>query len=134
MEREQGDINTTPSREKWWKRNMSERGRKILDDDNRYFLRQSLSTPVMNAIGDVAGMGLHIGIDLVTDPKTKTRAVDAAESVMYKCMEKGLAFRTRGGNVITLLPALVITRDEMDHALDILDEALYEEERGESYS
>ena len=51
MEREQGDINTTPSREKWWKRNLSERGRKILDDDNRYFLRQSLSTPVMNAIG-----------------------------------------------------------------------------------
>tara|TARA_B100000945_G_C20080701_1_gene456685 strand:+ start:60 stop:209 length:150 start_codon:yes stop_codon:yes gene_type:complete len=49
-------------------------------------------------------------------------------------MEKGLAFKTRGGNVITLLPALVITRDEMDHALDILDEALYEEERGESYS
>jgi len=85
-------------------------------------------------IGDVAGMGLHIGIDLVTDPKTKARAVDAAESVMYKCMEKGLAFKTIEGNVITLLPALVITRDEMDRALDILDEALYEEERGESYS
>ena len=79
-------------------------------------------------------MGLHIGIDLVTDPKTKARAVDAAESVMYKCMEKGLAFKTIEGNVITLLPALVITRDEMDRALDILDEALYEEERGESYS
>ena len=78
--------------------------------------------------------GSSLGIDLVTDPKTKTRAVDAAESVMYKCMEKGLAFKTRGGNVITLLPALVITRDEMDHALDILDEALYEEERVESYS
>ena len=85
-------------------------------------------------IGDVAGMGLHIGIDLVKDPKTKARAVDAAESVMYKCMEKGLAFKTIEGNVITLLPALVITRDEMDRALDILDEALYEEERGESYS
>ncbi|GIT06652.1 MAG: hypothetical protein CM1200mP30_02820 [Pseudomonadota bacterium] len=60
--------------------------------------------------------------------------MDAAESVMYKCMEKGLAFKTIEGNVITLLPALVITRDEMDRALDILDEALYEEERGESYS
>ena len=79
-------------------------------------------------------MGLHMGIDLVTDPKTKARAVDAAESVMYKCMEKGLAFKTIEGNVITLRPALVITRDEMDRALDILDEALYEEERGESYS
>ena len=56
MEREQGDINTTPSREKWWKGNLSERGRKILDDDNRYFLRQSLSTPVMNAIGKAYGI------------------------------------------------------------------------------
>ena len=84
-------------------------------------------------IGNVAGVGLHIGIDLVKDRKTKERAVDEAEIIMYKCMEKGLAFKTIEGNIITLRPALTITRKEMDKALDILDEAISEVERGIPY-
>lgn len=84
-------------------------------------------------IGNVAGVGLHIGIDLVKDRKTKERAIDEAEIIMYKCMEKGLAFKTIEGNIITLRPALTITRKEMDKALDILDEAISEVERGIPY-
>ncbi len=84
-------------------------------------------------IGCVMGIGLHIGIDLVRDRKTKERAVREAEMIMFKCMEKGLAFKTIEGNVITLRPALVITREEMDWALDILDEAIGEVERGLNY-
>ncbi|MBU0575682.1 MAG: aspartate aminotransferase family protein [Proteobacteria bacterium] len=81
-------------------------------------------------IGCVMGIGLHIGIDLVRDRKTKERAVREAERIMFKCLEKGLAFKTIEGNVITLRPALVITREEMDWALDILDGAIGEVERG----
>jgi len=84
-------------------------------------------------IGNIAGVGLHLGIDLVKDRKTRARAVDEAEVVMYKCMEKGLAFKTIEGNILTLRPALVITTEEMDHALDILDEAIGEVERGGLY-
>jgi 4-aminobutyrate aminotransferase len=84
-------------------------------------------------IGNVAGLGLHIGLDLVSDPKTKKRAVDEAEIIMYKCMEKGLAFKTIEGNVITLRPALVITHKEMDRAVDILDETIGEVESGKKY-
>ena len=84
-------------------------------------------------IGNVAGVGLHLGIDLVRDPKTKERAVDEAEIIMYKCMQKGLAFKTIEGNIITLRPALVITREEMDRALGILDTAIGEVEKGEPY-
>jgi 4-aminobutyrate aminotransferase len=79
-------------------------------------------------IGCVMGVGLHIGIDLVRDRKTKERAIREAEMVMFKCMERGLAFKTIDGNMITLRPALVITREEMDGALDILDEAIGEVE------
>jgi 4-aminobutyrate aminotransferase len=86
--------------------------------------------PIM---GHVAGVGIQLGIDLVKDRKTKTRAVDEAEQIMYKCMEKGLAFKTIEGNVITLRPALIITKDEMDQALDILDEAIGEVEAGIVY-
>ena len=84
-------------------------------------------------IGDVKGMGLHIGIDLVTDRKTRQRAVDEAEIIMFKCLEKGLSFKTIEGNIITLRPALVITREEMDMALDILDETIGEVEKGATY-
>ena len=84
-------------------------------------------------IGHVAGLGLHIGIDLVSDRPTRARAVDEAEAVMFKCLEKGMSSKTIDGNVLTLRPALVITRAEMDRALDILEEAIGEVERGQSY-
>jgi len=44
---EQGDINTTPIREKYWHRNLSPDAKKIFKEDNRYFMHQSLSTPVL---------------------------------------------------------------------------------------
>ncbi|OQY02038.1 MAG: aspartate aminotransferase family protein [Desulfobacteraceae bacterium 4572_123] len=84
-------------------------------------------------IGNVMGIGLHLGIDLVSDPKTKKRAVNEAEIVMFKCMEKGLAFKTIEGNIITLRPSLVITSEKMDTALDILEQAIDEVEKGYKY-
>jgi 4-aminobutyrate aminotransferase len=84
-------------------------------------------------IGNVMGTGLHLGIDLVSDSKTRQRAVEEAEVVMFKCMEKGLAFKTIEGNIITLRPSLVITRDEMDTALDILEQSIDEVEKGDKY-
>jgi 4-aminobutyrate aminotransferase len=80
-------------------------------------------------IGDVRGLGLLIGVELVTDRGTKARAVDQAEAVMYRALSKGLSFKTTMGNILTLTPPLVITREEMDRALAILDECLTEVER-----
>jgi 4-aminobutyrate aminotransferase len=85
------------------------------------------------SIGEVLGVGLHLGIDLVKNRETRARGVDEAEVVMFRCLEKGLSFKTIEGNVITLRPALTITRDQMDHALDILDETIGEVENGYSY-
>ncbi|WP_022666376.1 (R)-1-hydroxy-2-aminoethylphosphonate ammonia-lyase [Desulfospira joergensenii] len=84
-------------------------------------------------IGNIAGLGLHMGIDLVKDPFTKERAVEEAEIIMYKAMEKGLAFKTIEGNIITLRPALTITPEEMSRAIDILDECITETEQEISY-
>jgi 4-aminobutyrate aminotransferase len=52
---------------------------------------------------------------------------------MFKCLEKGLSFKTIEGNVITLRPALVITQEEMDRALGILEAAIGEVEGGKKY-
>ena len=78
-------------------------------------------------IGQIAGLGL------VTDRKTRARAIEEAEIIMFKCLEKGLSAKTIEGNILTLRPALVITRDEMDRAIDIIDEAIEEVEQGKKY-
>jgi 4-aminobutyrate aminotransferase len=84
-------------------------------------------------IGCVMGIGLHIGIDLVRDRKTKEKATREAEAVMFKCMERGVAFKTIDGNMITLRPALVITQQQMDGALDVIEGAIGDVERGANY-
>ena len=80
-------------------------------------------------IGHVAGLGLHFGIDLVKDRETKERAKEQAEAVMYKCLERGLSFKTIEGNILTLRPALCITKGELDQALEMLEESIAEVER-----
>lgn len=77
-------------------------------------------------IGDVRGIGLLWGVELVVDRNTKERAVDLAEKVMYYCLNNGLNFKVSQGNVITLSPALVISESELHCALDILDDAFQE--------
>lgn len=79
-------------------------------------------------IGDVRGLGLLLGAELVSDRSTKARAIAEAEDVMYRCLSKGLSFKLTMGNIITLIPPLTITQSEMDRALDILDQCLGEVE------
>jgi len=74
-------------------------------------------------IGHVAGRGLHLGIDLVKDPKTKERAVDYAERIMYECLKEGVALKVIEGNILTFRPSLVITRGDCDFIIDTLTRA-----------
>jgi 4-aminobutyrate aminotransferase len=80
-------------------------------------------------IGDVRGLGLFLGIELVKDRQTRERAAGEAEAVMYAALSKGLSFKTTMGNILTLTPALTITREEMDKALDIIEECIAEVEK-----
>jgi 4-aminobutyrate aminotransferase len=75
-------------------------------------------------IGDVRGLGLFLGIELVKNQKTRERATDEAETVMYESLTRGLSFKLTMGNIITLTPALTITKDEMDQALAIIEECI----------
>jgi 4-aminobutyrate aminotransferase len=80
-------------------------------------------------IGDVRGLGLFLGIELVKDRTTRERAYEEAEAVMYSALSKGLSFKLTMGNIITLTPALIIKKEEMDKALTIIDECLTEVEK-----
>ena len=81
-------------------------------------------------IGDVRGLGLFLGIELVKDRETRERASDEAEAVMYAALSRGLSFKTSMGNILTLTPPLIITREEMDRALAILEECISEVAKG----
>ena len=78
-------------------------------------------------VGDVRGVGLLLGLELVHADGTPARR--EAERVMYGCLARGLSFKIGQGNVITLSPPLVIAEADLDRALDILDEAIGEVER-----
>jgi len=75
-------------------------------------------------VGDVRGLGLMIGIELVRDQATKERAPDLRDKVVRMCFERGLLLLGAGPNTIRLCPPLVITTDQADFAADTIEECL----------
>ncbi|MGI8703429.1 MAG: (R)-1-hydroxy-2-aminoethylphosphonate ammonia-lyase [Candidatus Limnocylindrales bacterium] len=85
-------------------------------------------------VGDVRGLGLLLGVELVKDRETRERAVDETEAVMYAALSRGLNFKTTMGNVINLSPPLIISPEQIDPALGILEAAIGEVEGEFGYS
>ncbi|MGE4290727.1 MAG: aspartate aminotransferase family protein [Desulfovibrio sp.] len=77
-------------------------------------------------VGDARGLGLCLGLELVRADATP--ATNEADSVLYRCLERGLSFKVSGGNFLTLTPPLTVTNEEMDRALGILEAAITETE------
>jgi len=75
-------------------------------------------------VGDVRGLGLMIGIELVRDQTTKERAPDLRDKVVHMCFERGLLVLGAGPNTIRLCPPLVITKDQADFAAQTIEECL----------
>ncbi len=74
-------------------------------------------------VGDVRGIGLLLGVELV-DPATGAPARDVAERVLYHCLGAGLSFKVGQGNVLVLAPPLTIDVADVDRALDIVEAAI----------
>jgi len=75
-------------------------------------------------VGDVRGLGLMIGIELVKDQATKERAPALRDRVVQMCFERGLLVLGAGPNTIRISPPLILTREQADCAVDILAECL----------
>lgn len=76
-------------------------------------------------IGDVRRLGAMIGIELVKDRETKEPAKDETAQIAQACLEQGLIIISAGvyGNVIRMLMPLVITDEQLEQAINILDSA-----------
>lgn len=101
---------------------------RILDKVNAdaLFMREELEAlrQKHELIGDVRGIGLLWGIELVKDRQTKKKAIEEAEMVLYECLANGLSFKISQGNVLQLSPPLVITRQQLKEAVAIVDAAI----------
>jgi alanine-glyoxylate transaminase/(R)-3-amino-2-methylpropionate-pyruvate transaminase len=77
-------------------------------------------------VGDVRGMGLMLGVELVTDRAARAPATAQTLEVLEAAREMGVLLGKGGldGNVLRIKPPLCITADDVDFALDVLDRAL----------
>jgi 4-aminobutyrate aminotransferase len=76
-------------------------------------------------IGEVRGLGLMIGVELVTD-RQRTPGVQAARQIREACRQQGVLIGLGGlyGNVLRVQPPLVLTAAEADHACDVMEWAI----------
>jgi 4-aminobutyrate aminotransferase len=77
-----------------------------------------------SVVGQVRGLGLMIGIELVRDRETKEKAPELRDKVVQEAFERGLLVLGAGDNTIRLCPPLVISRDQCDFAVETLEECL----------
>jgi 4-aminobutyrate aminotransferase len=80
------------------------------------------------SIGDVRGLGLMIGVELVRDKETKEPAVDLRSTVVQRCFEAGLLIQGCGMSTVRFMPALNITADLIDQGLEIFERVLTDAE------
>ena len=83
-------------------------------------------------VGDVRGLGMMLGVELVSDRETREPSPLDAARLTYRCWELGLLLISLGrfGNVIEIVPPLTTTSEEADEALAIFEQALADVEAG----
>lgn len=107
--------------------NLVEKSRKDGEYVRERFEKMQEKYPV---IGDVRIYGLNGGVELVKDRKTKEPDSESASKLITYLMQNGVLMITVKGNVLRFQPPLVITRDQIDKALDTIEKGFSELEKG----
>jgi 4-aminobutyrate aminotransferase len=77
-----------------------------------------------DCIGDVRGLGMMIGVEFIKDRATRTPDPDLRDRVEVASFERGLILLGCGYNTIRWSPPLILTKENVDVALEIFDEAI----------
>ncbi|UCG36014.1 MAG: acetyl ornithine aminotransferase family protein [Candidatus Bathyarchaeota archaeon] len=80
-------------------------------------------------VGDVRGKGLMIGMELVEDKVSKKPAAKKAGEIMKRSWQRGVAVITCGKSTIRIAPPLIITRELVDAALEIIEDVTRQAEK-----
>ncbi len=78
------------------------------------------------AIGDVRGKGLMLAIDFVTDRASRTPDADYRDRVLANCFKHGLMLLPCGFSALRFTPALVVDKEQIDRAVQILEYSIRE--------
>ena len=111
--------------EQFDKKKLLARGEKIGEKVLKGFKEFYEKYPV---VGDVRGLGAMVGMELVVDRLTKEPATALTKQLVVKCREKGLLMISAGtySNIIRPLMPLVITDEQLERGISIIDESLSE--------
>ncbi len=91
-----------------------------------YLLKLKELQEEFEEIGDVRGKGLMIGIEFVRDRETKEYYPEFRDKVVLKAFHKGVLFLGCGPSAMRIVPPLIITKEHVDIAVDILAESIRE--------
>ncbi len=80
-------------------------------------------------LGDVRGKGLMIGAEIVEDKDTKKSAKEKASKIMLRCWKRGIAVITCGVSTLRIAPPIIVTRELVDAAMDIVEDVIKEVEK-----
>ncbi|HEY3973906.1 MAG TPA: acetyl ornithine aminotransferase family protein [Candidatus Sulfotelmatobacter sp.] len=83
----------------------------------------------LKLVGDVRGRGLMIGVDIVKDKVTKEYAAVERDRIVEQAFEHGVLFLGCGPSTVRICPALVVTKEEADVAVDVLEECIRKVDR-----
>jgi len=77
-------------------------------------------------IGEVRGMGLMLGVELVRDRQTKEPATQETFEIVELCKERGLLVGKGGlyGNVLRIKPPMCLTKDDANFLAECVNEVL----------
>ncbi len=75
-------------------------------------------------VGDVRGRGLMIGVEIVKDQATREYGANDRDSIVEQAFERGVLFLGCGPSTIRIAPPLIVTADEADVAMDVLEESI----------
>lgn len=80
-------------------------------------------------VGDVRGKGLMIGLEIVENKEDKKPAPEKVKEIMLRSWKRGVAVITCGASTVRIAPPLIITRELVDAALDIIEDTVKEVEK-----
>ena len=80
-------------------------------------------------VGDVRGLGLMIGIELVRSKETREPNPGARKKIIQRAFEQGVLVLGCGENTLRFMPPLVVERDQADFALEVLERCIAEAEK-----
>jgi len=75
-------------------------------------------------VGDIRGRGLMIGVDIVKDQATREYGNAERDRIVEAAFERGVLFLGCGPSTVRIAPALIVTKDEADVAVDVLEESI----------